>query len=286
MATFLLIHGAWCGAWCWTDLVAALAARGHGAVTLDLPGAASRAAVPSSFVRRPFDPVAYAAEASPNAGVTQTQRTEATVQALRHAGALGRPVILLGHSWGGLTASHVAEAAPAQLAAVIYLGAYMLAAGDSAAAMLKRPEFEAQTLGALFRGHPAKTGAMRLDPRSDDPAYIDALHRCLGEDVPRQRFAALMGLMHPDEPANTGLEPCPVTAARFGTVPRHYIRLDADQTLPPAAQDTLIQRTDASVNSTTRVHPLAGGHSPHLAKPDALADLLHSITQSVRPPAP
>ncbi len=286
MATFLLIHGAWCGAWCWTDLVGALAARGHGAVTLDLPGAASRAAVPHSFAKRPFDPAAYAVEASPNAGVTQTQRTEAAVQALLHAQALGRPVIVLGHSWGGLTASHVVEAAPEQVAAVIYLGAYMLAAGDSAAAMLKRPEFEAQALGALFRGHPAKTGAMRLDPRSDDPAYFDALHRCLGDDVPCQRFAAVMGLMHPDEPASTGLEPCPITAARYGTVPRHYIRLDADRTLPPAAQDTLIQRTDASVNTATSVHPMTGGHSPHLAKPDALADLLHNIAQTVHSPAP
>lgn len=37
MTTFVLVHGAWHGAWCWDRLVLELAARGHTAVTMDLP---------------------------------------------------------------------------------------------------------------------------------------------------------------------------------------------------------------------------------------------------------
>lgn len=37
MTTFVLVHGAFHGAWCWDRLVPELAARGHGSVTMDLP---------------------------------------------------------------------------------------------------------------------------------------------------------------------------------------------------------------------------------------------------------
>ena len=37
MTTFVLIHGAWHGAWCWSLLEPELAARGHRSVTMDLP---------------------------------------------------------------------------------------------------------------------------------------------------------------------------------------------------------------------------------------------------------
>ena len=37
MTTFVLIHGAWHGAWCWDRFVPALEARGHRAIVMDLP---------------------------------------------------------------------------------------------------------------------------------------------------------------------------------------------------------------------------------------------------------
>jgi pimeloyl-ACP methyl ester carboxylesterase len=37
MSTFVLVHGAWHGGWCWERLEAELLARGHAVVTMDLP---------------------------------------------------------------------------------------------------------------------------------------------------------------------------------------------------------------------------------------------------------
>jgi pimeloyl-ACP methyl ester carboxylesterase len=37
MARFVLVHGAWHGAWCFTEVVSALSARGHDARAVDLP---------------------------------------------------------------------------------------------------------------------------------------------------------------------------------------------------------------------------------------------------------
>jgi pimeloyl-ACP methyl ester carboxylesterase len=37
MSTFVLVHGAWHGAWCWERLIPELEALGHGAIAMDLP---------------------------------------------------------------------------------------------------------------------------------------------------------------------------------------------------------------------------------------------------------
>jgi hypothetical protein len=43
MATFVLVPGAWLGAWCWHDVVAILRRHGHEAIPVTLPGLAERA---------------------------------------------------------------------------------------------------------------------------------------------------------------------------------------------------------------------------------------------------
>ena len=43
MATFVLVHGAWHGGWCWRDVAAALRADGHDVLAPTLSGVAERA---------------------------------------------------------------------------------------------------------------------------------------------------------------------------------------------------------------------------------------------------
>ena len=38
MSTFVLIHGAWHGGWCWEKVKPLLTAQGHQVVAPDLPG--------------------------------------------------------------------------------------------------------------------------------------------------------------------------------------------------------------------------------------------------------
>jgi pimeloyl-ACP methyl ester carboxylesterase len=42
MATFVLVHGAWHGSWCWKRVCRALQARGHDVFTPTLTGLAER----------------------------------------------------------------------------------------------------------------------------------------------------------------------------------------------------------------------------------------------------
>ncbi|MGI9613205.1 MAG: alpha/beta hydrolase, partial [Acidimicrobiales bacterium] len=136
-AAFVLIHGAWHSRETWNELTPELEALGHAVVAIDLPGAGANASVPESFHRRPLDPAAFGSEPSPNAGVTQEQRTEATIDAVREAAKAGNgEVVLVGHSLGGLTISPVAEAIPDELRAVVYLTAFLLPNGMVAGEMI------------------------------------------------------------------------------------------------------------------------------------------------------
>jgi pimeloyl-ACP methyl ester carboxylesterase len=76
---FVFIHGAWHSAATWLKLMPLLEARGYVACVLDLPGAGANAKAPSSYDRRPLDAAAFASEPSPNASVTQEDRTRAVI---------------------------------------------------------------------------------------------------------------------------------------------------------------------------------------------------------------
>ena len=83
MTTFALVHGAWHGGWCFEQLAAELAARGHASVAPDLP----------------CD--------DPQAGASRY--ADVVCAALADA---GDDVVVVGHSLGGLTAPVVAARRP------------------------------------------------------------------------------------------------------------------------------------------------------------------------------
>jgi len=98
--TFVLVHGAWHGSWCWERVVAELEGRSHRALTVDLP------------------------IADPTAAVDEYVAAVAEVL----AGA-GDDAVLVAHSLSGLIAPVVADRHP--VARVIYLGAILPAPGES-----------------------------------------------------------------------------------------------------------------------------------------------------------
>ena len=111
MASFLLIHGASHGAWCWRDLIPELAALGHEARAIDLPG--------------------HGDDPTPRETVTLDSYREAILAELR-AGD-----ILVGHSMGGYPITAAAEAEPDRVRALVYLCAYIPAPGRSLASLRK-----------------------------------------------------------------------------------------------------------------------------------------------------
>jgi uncharacterized RmlC-like cupin family protein/predicted alpha/beta-hydrolase family hydrolase len=275
---FVLVHGAWHGAATWEAVTPLLEAQGYAARTLDLPGAGALAQTPLSYARRPLNHAVFAAEPSPNAGVTQEQRTRAVIALVEKTAAeTGGPVVLVGHSLGGLTVSAVAEAVPQHLHAVVYLCAFMLPAAMSAVELTSHPAMAGARVKRVVLADPQAVGAMRIDFHSADRAYRDLLQDCFAGDVSGPVFDRLRAGLHCDEPLGVFLTPGKQTAARFGRVPRHYIRCLEDRTIPLAGQDFMIEATDAAMGTTTNVHDLATSHAPYASQPAALTRLLVSI---------
>ena len=110
MATFVLVHGAWHGSWCWARVRRALLAQGHQVFTPTLTGVGER----SHLLSRDIDLQVHVDD------VANLIRWEQLDE-----------VILCGHSYGGCVISGVAEALPDRIAALVYLDAFLLEDGES-----------------------------------------------------------------------------------------------------------------------------------------------------------
>lgn len=115
-ATFVLVHGAWHGAWCWDRVVPLLQARRHVVHAPTLPGLGERAAELSARI----DLESHIADV-----VQYIERQDL------------RDVALVGHSYGGIVISGVADRlGPARLRRLVYLDALVLEGGQSLASFL------------------------------------------------------------------------------------------------------------------------------------------------------
>lgn len=279
---FVLIHGAWHGGWAWNDVVPLLMKAGHPVLAVELPGAGTKAVYPSSFLSDPFDAQAYGTEPTSIKDLTQQERTDYVIDAVKAAAESGNgKVVLVGHSLGGLTISPLAEALPDVVQDVVYLTAFLIPDGEAANDALADDSFKAGQLGLLFAADPAKTGTLRINPRSPDPAYAAQARTTFYADVDEGRMPAILGMLHSDEPATVTGVVQKLTPEKYGTVDRHYIVMEDDKTIPAAAQRFMISNMDGSgIGGKTTVHSMSGSHSPFFAQPDRLAETLLSIADN------
>jgi pimeloyl-ACP methyl ester carboxylesterase len=132
--TFVLVHGAWHGGWCWRRVAARLRAAGHAVYTPTLTGLGERAHLLRS-------------------GLTIGDFATDVVNVIE-AEELER-VILVGHSFAGGPISVVADRKPEALEGLIYLDAVVLEDGESAfsklepAVVAQRMKLARETSGGL-----------------------------------------------------------------------------------------------------------------------------------------
>lgn len=198
MVKFVLVHGAWHGAWCWEKLVPLLRAAGHEVIAPDLPG--------------------LGADQTPLATLSMADWTQAVLAAIRQTPG---PAVLVGHSRGGAVISTVAEAAPELVERLIYLTAILPADGQS---VLELAQAEIKALEVQVD---AKNGSCTLKESDITSGFFAD---CSEEDIAfakaRLRPEPLFGLMTPIR----------VSAERFGTVPRYYVECTQDQAISVESQ--------------------------------------------------
>jgi pimeloyl-ACP methyl ester carboxylesterase len=115
MATFVLVHGAWHGSWCWQRVRRKLQAAGHEVFTPTLTGVGDR-----SHLNSPQ--------------VTLETHIKDVENLIRWEDL--SDVILVGHSYGGMVVTGVADRLPDRIRALIYLDAFVPDDGDSLISLL------------------------------------------------------------------------------------------------------------------------------------------------------
>jgi pimeloyl-ACP methyl ester carboxylesterase len=234
MSTYYLVHGAWHGGWCWYKVVAKLLAAGH---TVWAP-----------------DTIGHGLDRTPPEDTTFKGMVEDHVKRLD--GVDGK-VILVGHSFGGMLISQIAEERPEKVAELVYVAAFLPPAGKSTLDM-SGGDSESLLAAEIVLAPDRRTGWV-------NPA---ALEKCFYANCPPEDVALARMLMVVDgfEPFTV---PVSITAARWGEIPRSYIECTGDKAIGITRQ-----REMAKAQGVSRSMTLNTDHSPFFSMPEALVHCL------------
>jgi pimeloyl-ACP methyl ester carboxylesterase len=110
--TYVLVPGMCHGAWCFDDLAASLRSAGHRVLAITLTGVAERSHV------------------MPGAVNLDTHITD-VVAAIENDATTGHELVLVGHSYGGMVITGVADRIPERVDSLVFLDAVVPADGEA-----------------------------------------------------------------------------------------------------------------------------------------------------------
>src|SRR6185312_1988844 len=228
--TFLVCHGAWSAGWAWKKMHPLMQAAGHRLVTPSYTGLGERAHLA-------------------NPSIDLNSHIEDMLAVIKYEDL--RDIVLVGHSYGGMVATGVADRARDQVRQLIYIDAFVPGDGQSLLDLNQSAVLRMQEL--------AKSGSWRVPPNptpSDtSPADVEWLST-RRVDMPIKCFEAKLKL-----------EGGPLT------LPRSYIyatRITPADTFGPFARHA---KNDPAWN----YHEIDASHSPNVTAPEALMALLQKI---------
>ena len=153
--TFLLVHGAWHGGWCWRRVADLLSARGHKVFTPTLTGLGAS----SHLLNDKIDLDTHVAD---------------IVNFINWEGLAD--IVLCGHSYGGMVISGVAERSLPAISSIVFLDAFVPEDGQ-AMVDVAAPAVREAVMAVLRQGAisvPPRTAAM-FNVNEKDRAWVDSL---------------------------------------------------------------------------------------------------------------
>ena len=223
----MLVHGAFAGGWIWRDTAARLQKKGHRVDVIEQLPSAGR------------DPATLG-------------DLQADVECVRRAvEAVGQPVVLVGHSYGGMVLTELADH-PA-VAHAVYLSAFW--------------PMRSQSVMDLLGDGPLPNW---LVPRDDGTVQvtddIEVARQVECADVEPERAAENLRRMVPQSMSSFASP----SSAPDCSHPTTYIICEQDQAVPPAAQEQMAAAAD-------NVERLPCSHQAMVSMPDQLVALLAGV---------
>ena len=236
----LLVHGAWHGAWCWAALQSELDQHGIASLAIDLPGH--------------------------GASTLQLSDMHGDAQHVADiALKIGRPVVLVGHSYGGGVigeAAHILrDSTTAPVQHLLYLTAFCLDTGESVGELAASlPPENALLNAAILPGPDGASGATLV---LDCTKAHDALYGCCPTNVSDAAIARLS----PQPLATLGQ---PASGAPWKTLPSTYVVCEQDQAVHPNHQRIMAKRCGTVLSLNT-------DHSPFISMTTGTASIITNI---------
>jgi pimeloyl-ACP methyl ester carboxylesterase len=169
------------------------------------------------------------------------------------------PVILVGHSYGGVVITQAGN--DPKVVGLVYIAAFAPDRGESVAALIKDP--------------PPGAPVPPILPPQDEYLFLDQskFAASFAADVPRAK-AEFMS----DSQVPWGLEALngTVTEAAWRNKPSWYLIATDDKMIPPAAQEFMSKRAGSTVAQTR------GSHAVYVSQPQAVAALIEKAATAVR----
>jgi pimeloyl-ACP methyl ester carboxylesterase len=225
-ATIVLVHGAFAESASWDGVIDPLEKAGHRVIAAANPlrGVAADAAAVSDLVR-----------------------------------SVDGPVVLVGHSYGGLVITNVAADA-GEIVGLVYACAFAPEPGESA-----------NTLASMFPGS-TLADALQPVPRSDGTTdlYItkDRFHEQFCADVPSAQAARMAATQRPV--TLEALNEASGERSLWKEVPSRFLIGEKDRNIPAAAQHHMAERAGAS--GTIEIP--GASHAISVSQPEATAELI------------
>lgn len=250
MARFVLVHGAFAGAWIWRPVIEKLESAGHSVDVLDLPGMGE--------------------DRTPVSGCTLDANADRVCDLLQ---SRSEPAIVVGHSMGGVVATQAAARCPEQVLALVFVAAFMPKHGQSLLDLTRLPEGAGDQVQAniTIEGEPP----VAIMPAA---ASHEALYGCCTEEV-----SAWATTKQRPQPVAPFVTPVSIPQGALNAIKRYCVLCTLDRAMMPA----LLRRMVAE-NPCEEVFEIDTDHTPQLSTPAELADALqrfamHSGAAADRP---
>jgi pimeloyl-ACP methyl ester carboxylesterase len=233
VAVFVVAHGAWSAAWAWKKMRPLLRARGHELFTPTHTGLGER----SHLAAPDIDLETHVAD----------------ILGVLHFEDL-KGVVLIGHSYGGMVATGVADRARERIAKLVYLDAHVPRDGESLFD-LNPDRRRAMTEAAQKTGDGWKLPANPMPPDTAEADQAWAVPRRMTQPI--RTFDQKLRFRNGDL-----------------TLPRHYIYCTR---CPP--DDRFRQFYERARREGWGHDEIDASHNPHITAPETLAGMLDRIAR-------
>ena len=232
-STIVIVPGSWSSAADWESVTATLKAKGKEVIVVNLAG--------------------HGTDNTPIANIS----LQGYVDAVKKAIGNRTNVLLIGHSFGGIVISEVAEQMPAQIIELLFIAAYIPKNGES---LLSIANTDANSDVPKYLKVAEKNGIASIDVNGITPTFVPDASQ------PVQAYVTAHFKAEPLAPLAT---PVTLTPAHFGSVNKVYVHTYNDKVNSYPLQQRMIK--DAGI---TRFYGLPSSHTPFVSMPSVLAAII------------